>query len=193
MRVLVLFAHPVETSFQAALHRTVVTALNESGHQVDDCDLYAEGFEPVMSRSERIDYHNTDLCRKPVEGYVDRLLWAQCLVLIFPIWNYGYPAILKGFFDRVFLPGVSFDLVDGQLRPILHSVRKLAAVVTYGGNRWRTVLMGDPPRRIIKRSVRALVHPRAKMKYLALYDLNRADAAVRQRFAERVDREFRNF
>ena len=193
MRVLVLFAHPVETSFQAALHRTVVTALTQTGHQVDDCDLYAEGFEPVMSRAERIDYHNTGLCRKPVEGYVRRVLEAECLVVIFPVWNYGYPAILKGFFDRVFLPGVSFELVEGKLRPTLHGIRKLGAVVTYGGARWRTVVMGDPPRRIVKRSLKAMVHPRAQTKYLALYDLNRADETARRRFTERVDRQFRNF
>ena len=193
MRALVLFAHPVETSYQAALHRIVVTTLEQAGHEVDDCDLYAEGFEPVMSRAERIDYHDTTLCRKPVEGYVNRVLGADCLVLVFPVWNYGYPAILKGFFDRVFLPGVSFELSDGKLRPTLHNIRKLAAVATYGGNRWRTVLMGDPPRRIVKRSVRAMIHPQAKMKYLALYDLNRADNAARQRFAARVEREFRSF
>src|SRR5438128_771118 len=58
MRVLVLFAHPVETSFNAALHRVTVEALREAGHEVDDCDLNAEGFNPVLSRQERIDYHD---------------------------------------------------------------------------------------------------------------------------------------
>jgi NAD(P)H dehydrogenase (quinone) len=42
---------------------------------------------------------------------------AEALVLVYPVWNYGYPAILKGWFDRVFLPGVSFGLVDGKVRP----------------------------------------------------------------------------
>ena len=46
---------------------------------------------------------------------------AEALVLSFPVWNFGYPAILKGFFDRVFLPGVSFDLLDdGGVVPALH-------------------------------------------------------------------------
>ena len=56
MRVLVLYAHPVETSFNAALHQAVVEELRAAGHEVDDCDLYAEGFSPVMTREERIDY-----------------------------------------------------------------------------------------------------------------------------------------
>ena len=58
----------------------------------------------------RRSYHDTATNTGPVQTYVDRLRAADALVLVFPVWNYGYPAILKGFFDRVFLPGVSFDL-----------------------------------------------------------------------------------
>src|SRR5665213_1186388 len=173
MRALVLFAHPVETSFNAALHRTTVTALTEAGYEVDDCDLYAEGFNPVMSRQERLDYHDETICTLPVQGYVDRLRAAEALVLSTPVWNYGYPAILKGFLDRVFLPGVSFKLVDGKAAPNLQRIRKIAAVTTYGGTRLRTMIMGDPPRRIFGRVLRASVHPLARSKYLALYDMNR--------------------
>jgi putative NADPH-quinone reductase len=74
MRVLVVFAHPVETSFQAALHRTVVASLEKAGHEVDDCDLYAEAFNPVLSREERLHYHDIPANRVNVEPYVQRLL-----------------------------------------------------------------------------------------------------------------------
>jgi NAD(P)H dehydrogenase (quinone) len=193
MRVLVVFAHPVETSFAAALHETTVAALTAAGYEVDDCDLYAEGFNPVLSREERLNYHDVDICTKPVQQYVDRLRAAEALVLNFPVWNFGYPAILKGFFDRVFLPGVSFQLRDGKVWPNLHNIRKLAAVVTYGGARSRALLVGDPPRKVVKRAVRAVVHPAAKLRYLALYDMNRNDAAKLTAFRNRVDREMRAF
>jgi putative NADPH-quinone reductase len=193
MRVLVLFAHPVETSFASALHKTTVAALAAAGHEVDDCDLYAEGFNPVLSREERLNYHDEGNCTKAVQDYVDRLRAAEGLVLNFPVWNFGYPAILKGFFDRVFLPGVSFELRDGKAWPILHNIRKLAAVVTYGGHRWRALLMGDPPRKVVKRAVRAVIHPTAKTRYLALYDMNRSDEATRRSFLDRVSREMRAF
>jgi len=189
MRVLVLFAHPVETSYQAALHRVAVDALKAAGHEVDDCDLYAEGFNPVMSREERINYHDETVCRKPVEAYVGRLLAAEALLLNFPVWNYGYPAILKGFLDRVFLPGVSFRLAHGRTWPNLHNIRKLAAVVTYGGDRWRTLLMGDPPRKVVTRAVRAVCHPLVRTRYIALHDMNRNSEAVRTAFLARVARE----
>jgi NAD(P)H dehydrogenase (quinone) len=193
MRVLVLFAHPVETSFGAEVHRVVVEALAENGHEVDDCDLYAEGFDPVLSRQERLDYHDPVVNRRNVEGYVERLLAAEALVLVHPVWNFGFPAILKGFFDRVFLMGVSFQLVDGKVRPHLHNIRKLAAVVTYGGDRWRARLMGDPPRRILKRVVRAVVHPTTRPRYIALYDMNRNGDADRRAFLQRVAAEMRDF
>ena len=57
MRVLVVYFHPVETSFHAALHQEVLHNLRATGHEVDDCDLYAEGFDPVLSREERLGYH----------------------------------------------------------------------------------------------------------------------------------------
>jgi NAD(P)H dehydrogenase (quinone) len=193
MRVLVLFAHPVETSFVAEAHRVAVEALIEAGHDVDDCDLYAEGFDAVLSRQERLDYHDLDRNRKNVEGYVERVMSAEALLLVHPVWNFGFPAILKGFFDRVFLPGVSFRLVDGGVRPNLHDIRKLGAIVTYGGHRWRARLAGDPPRKILKRVIRAVIHPAARTRYIALYDMNRNGDAERRAFLERVAAEMRRF
>lgn len=193
MRVLVLYAHPVETSFSAALHAATLEALAAAGHEIDDCDLYAEGFDPVMSRRERIDYEDQRVNHLPVEAYVERLRAAEGLVLCTPVWNYGYPAILKGFLDRVFLPGVSFRLVDGKVVPNLRHIRKIAAVTTYGGTRFRTILMGDAPRKAFTRTLRALVHPLARSRYLALYDMNRNQAPARQAFLARVSREMRRF
>ena len=107
-------------------------------------------------------------------------------MLSFPVWNYGYPAILKGFFDRVFLPGVSFKLVDGKVRPTLQNIHKLAAVTTYGGSRFRAMLMSDPPRRLVKRLLRATIKPGAPVSYLAHYSMNLSTDETRSRFIARV-------
>jgi putative NADPH-quinone reductase len=192
MNVLVLYAHPVETSFHAALHRLIVERLTAAGHSVDDCDLYAEDFDPRMSLAERIAYHDGSAPSEEVGRYVDRLRRADAMVLSFPVWNYGYPAILKGFFDRVFLPGVSFKMVDGQSVPCLHNIRKVAAITTYGGSRFRALLMGDPPRKLVTRHLRSTVKPLAPVSYLAHYSMNTSTAALREKFmakvAERMDR-----
>ncbi len=186
MKVLVLYAHPVESSFNAGLHRLIVERLVARGHVVDDCDLYAEDFDPRMTRAERLNYQEVPRNADGVEVYVDRVRKADALVLSFPVWNYGFPAILKGFFDRVFLPGVSFHMVNGKATPSLHNIGKVAAVTTYGGSRLRAVLMGDPPRKIVNRLLRATVKPGAPVRYLAHYDMNLSTQASRDRFSAKV-------
>ncbi len=192
MRAMVLAAHPCEESFSQALHRVVTDTLGSRGWHVDDCDLYAEGFQPVLTAEERRGYHETGANEAPVAGYVERLRAADALVLVFPVWNFGYPAILKGFFDRVFLPGVSFRLQDGTVQPALRNIRRLAAVTTYGGNRLRATLCGDPPRHVVTRALWHVCRPQ-KMRYLALYDMNRASDVQRQGFIGRVGREMGQF
>ena len=191
-RALVLFAHLCPESFSASLHDTVVQTLMARGWDVDDCDLNAEGFNPVLSEEERRGYHEVGPNLAPVAGYVERLRAAQALVLVFPVWNFGYPAILKGFFDRVFLPGVSFRLEDGKVKPNLTHIRKLAAVTTYGGTRMRAVLAGDPPRHVVKRAVWHVTRPDV-LRYLALYDMNRATETQRAAFQARVEQEMKVF
>jgi NAD(P)H dehydrogenase (quinone) len=193
MKVLVIYAHPVETSFQAAVHAKVLEGLAAAGHEVDNCDLYAEGFNPVMSRQERLDYHKVGPNRAPVERYVERLLSAEGLVLVYPVWNFGFPAMLKGFFDRVFLPGISFKLRDGRVRPNLHNIRKLAAVTTYGSAHWRAFILGDGPRKAVTRVVRVVCHPSASCDYCALYDMNRATDEDRAAFLSRVHTRMARF
>ncbi|MBZ9671792.1 NAD(P)H-dependent oxidoreductase [Mesorhizobium sp. ES1-3] len=186
MNILVLYAHPVETSFNAGLHRMIVERLTTAGHTVDDCDLYTEDFDPRLTRAERLGYHDQRGAGDAVTGYIQRLQAAEALVLSFPVWNYGYPAILKGFFDRVFLPGVSFKLVDGKVQPSLHNIQKVAAVTTYGGSRFRAMLMGDPPRKLIKRMLRATVKPGAPVTYLAHYAMNLSTDETRKTFTAKV-------
>lgn len=194
MRVLVLYAHPVETSFHAALHKRVVTALRAAGHEVDDCDLYAENFNPVLSREERLNYHDTALNRAPVSCYVERLQRAEALVLCFPVWCFGPPAILKGWFDRVLMPGVAFDIGDPRhVKPALTNLKKIAAVTTYGRPRWMALYMGDPPRKIIKRYLRALTGGRARIDYHPYYHMNVATPERLTRHLDRVARQMERF
>lgn len=191
-RALVLFAHPCPESFSAALHSRVVETLDARGWEVDDLDLNRDGFQPVLTEEERRGYHEEPGNCGPVSDYVERLRAAQALVMVFPVWNFGYPAILKGFLDRVFLPGVSFRLEDGKVKPNLTHIRRLAAVTTYGGTRMRALLVGDPPRKCVTRAVWHVCRP-MKTRYLALYDMNRATDARRASFLDRVGREMKAF
>lgn len=194
MRVLILYANPVATSFGAALHQQAIEALRVSGHDIDDCDLYAESFEPILAEQERIRYHDTKVNREPIARYVDRLLAAEALVLVYPVWNEGFPAILKGFFDRVFIPGVSFNVAaDGALVPNLQKLRRLAAVCTYGANRMISFLLGDPPKRVVKRMVRSMPGHAVRCDYLAFYGTDHSDAEQRAAFLTKVRRTFESW
>lgn len=191
-RVLVLYAHPCPESFNAAVHQVVVDTLSENGWTVDDCDLNQEAFNPLLSESERRGYHEEPDNITPVQSYVERVQATDALVMVFPVWNFGYPAILKGFLDRVFLPGVSFKLKNGEVLPALTNIKKLAACTTYGGNRMRAVLNGDPPRKCVTRAVRyACGLP--PTRYIALYDMNRNERPVLEAHLARVRKEMERF
>jgi putative NADPH-quinone reductase len=190
MRVLVLFAHPVETSFVAALHARVVETVSSRGHEVDDLDLYAERFDPVLPRRTLVDYLDTAANRAPVGPYAERLLAADALVIVSPVWHDGFPAILKGYFDRVFLPGVSFKIDQhGVFRPTLSNLKRLAAVCAYGADRRRESRVGDPLRHFVTRGL-AENAPRARCEYIALYGLDGATPARRAQYLKRVTRAF---
>lgn len=196
MKVHVVHAHPVETSYNRALFSTVVEALESKGHEVDALNLYGEDFLAAMSRGERLNYHdvpgNLTALTKP---YVDRIMSTEAMVFVHPVWNYGYPAILKGYFDRIFLPGVAFVLEGGdgadkgRLKPNLKHIRKVAFVTSYGGDRLRTMLMGDPPRRLARRWAWVTFGTLMPPKYLALYDMNNVTPARLEGFLAKVRRE----
>lgn len=190
--VLVLYAHPCDESFTAAVHSVVVDTLTARGLIVDDCDLNKEGFDPVLNTAERRNYHEEPSNIQPVEPYVERLRNTDALIMVYPVWNFGYPAILKGFLDRVFLPGVSFEIKNGGVRPALTNIKKLAACTTYGGNRFRAMLNGDPPRKCVTRAVRyACGLP--KTRYIALYDMNRNERPQLEAHLARVKTEMERF
>jgi NAD(P)H dehydrogenase (quinone) len=196
MRALVVTAHPLEESFNCALRRTIVQTLNDAGHEVDVCDLYAENFQPVLDAGMRSRYFDPAVNRTGVEHYVERLFAAEALILCFPVWCFGPPAILKGFMDRVLIPGVSFALGDdGRMHPNLRHIRHLVGVTTYGRSRLDAWYIGDPPRRIITRYLRWFMAKDVRVRYLPLYNLHRSDALHEARdhapFLERVSSEMR--
>ena len=194
MRILVVSAHPVETSFVASLRETTIRTLQSRDHAIDDCDLYAEGFDPVLSREGRIRYHDTERNQADVATYVARLQAADALVLVFPVWNFGFPAMLKGYFDRVFLPGVAFDLdAKGDITLTLRHIRRVAAVCTYGADRWRAWLAGDPPRKFVTRVLRAHIAAAGRCDYRPHYDMNHSTLERRVKFLRTVEHTFQQW
>ncbi|MGE0255445.1 MAG: NAD(P)H-dependent oxidoreductase [Alphaproteobacteria bacterium] len=196
MRVLLVHAHPLSGSLSAALRTAAERGLAAAGHTVDALDLYAEDFEARLSADERARYHDTATNVGPVATHVARLRAAEALVIIYPTWWNGLPAILKGWFDRVWLPGVAFDLPKdgrGRIVPLLGNIRRVAVVTTYGSPRLHTFLMGDSGRRTIGRVLLRLCHPSARLDWHGLYDMNRATPERCGAFVAKVERAMAKF
>jgi NAD(P)H dehydrogenase (quinone) len=187
MRVLYLYCHPLPESFHAAIRARALIGLRATAHEVDLLDLYAEGFNPVLSADARRHYHDTSRNTAGLESYVARVRAAEALVVQFPVWCFGMPAMLKGFLDRMIMPGVAFDISDpGRVKPLLGNIKRIAGIVTYGRPRLMAIAMGDPPRKIVKRYLPWFADPRARVDYHALYHMNVATAQQRNAFMDRV-------
>ena len=193
MRILYIYCHPLPESFHAAIRVKALAALAAAGHQVDLLDLYAEKFDPVLSEEGRRHYHDTSRNQAGLEDYVARLTSAEALILQFPTWCFGLPAMLKGFFDRMIMPGVAFDLRDpNDVKPTLRNIKRIVGIVTYGRPRSMALWMSDPPRKIVKRYVRWFTGGRARVDYHALYHLNVATDVQRTAFMENIERSLRH-
>jgi NAD(P)H dehydrogenase (quinone) len=119
---------------------------------------------------------------------VRRLREAEGVIFAFPSWWYGMPAILKGYFDRVWLPGVAFEFGPQAIEPLLGGIRMFGVVTTTGAPAWFTRLyMGNPSRKVLMRGLaRLLVARGAERFWLALYGMEKATAEKRVGFIERV-------
>jgi NAD(P)H dehydrogenase (quinone) len=120
VRVFIVHAHPEPKSFNGAMTRAAADALIAAGHAVEISDLYAMAFNPVSDRRNFVTVHDANYYKQqPEEAYaaandgftpdvqaeMDKLFWCDALVMQFPLWWFGLPAILKGWVDRVFASG----------------------------------------------------------------------------------------
>jgi putative NADPH-quinone reductase len=153
------------------------------------------GFDPVMKPVERRAHNTTDPDLSLVEHHVARLRAADALVLCFPVWWYGMPAILKGYFDRVWVNGVAFHLhAGGRMDPGLHRLKKLWVVCTYGAPWWLIrLVLRDPVRAVIHTGIRGLCTRHVKSKFFSLYSIESKSSTETARFLAEVERAFARF
>jgi NAD(P)H dehydrogenase (quinone) len=189
MRVLVVYCHPDKTSFASALHDAVKESLSASGHTVTDLDLYEEGFDPIFDLQDRATYGDPAAYFNSVEPYASQLASAEAIVLVYPSWWYGMPAMLTGYFDRVWAPGVAYDVKrDGAVDTTrLAHIRRIAVVTTYGTSWWFVrAYMGDPARKLVARGIRALCGRGCEIDWHVLYNMNNPEPERLAKFLDRV-------
>lgn len=194
MRWLVVYCHPVPESFSAALRDRCLEVLQAAGHEVRLIDLYAEGFDPVMRCEERRIYNAMQECDHPLPEHAAHLKWAQGLLFVYPTWWYGLPAMLKGWLDRMWTPGLTFDMPEGgPIRPMMTHVTRLGVVTTCGASMVWSHLVGHPGRKTILRGIRALCAPRCRTMFMAHYRMDASTPHSRQEYLQGVSRRLERF
>jgi NAD(P)H dehydrogenase (quinone) len=131
MNVLIVFAHPENKSLSAALRDEAISELKAEGHEVRLSDLYRQGWKsevdhadfPALEGSERLlvisassTAFKTDTLTADVKAEQDKLLWADTVILLFPLWWFSMPAILKGWVERVFAYGFGYGVGEHSER-----------------------------------------------------------------------------
>ncbi|MEM9394442.1 MAG: NAD(P)H-dependent oxidoreductase [Pseudomonadota bacterium] len=192
MRALVVYSHPKDGSFNAAIRDLVLSRLEQAGAEIRLSDLYARGFDPTLPARELDIYLDCPDNIGPVAREVEDLRWADTLIFIYPTWWYGLPAMLKGWLDRVLLPDVAFLMPDAEnadIRPGLTNIKRLAVFTTCGASWWLTTLIGAPGRRTLMRGVRLICSKKCKTFFAAHYLMDSSTPETRARHLERVGRQ----
>ena len=139
MRVLLVLDHPYtydsaenvphQRSFSAAIAAAATHGATEAGHHVDLIDLAADGFRPAMNKEDLVAWRQSQSVDPIVLDYQQRLLRAEHLVFVFPVWWEAMPAATKGFLDRVLTKGVIFDeLPNAKGNPFRNNLDRLQGV-----------------------------------------------------------------
>jgi len=191
-RTLLVHCHPDPASFGAATRDRAVEALRARGDEVRVTDLYAAGFDPVMSAEER-DRHLEPGPDPSVAEYAADLQWCEQIVLVYPTWWSGQPAMLKGWIDRVWVRDVAFDLPpeSRRIHARLRNVRRIVAITTHGSTKLVNVLEGEVGKRMVTRTLRAVCHPLTRTTWLAMYGMDTATAEQRRAFLDKIGRALR--
>lgn len=190
MRVLLIHAHPRADSYSAALRDTVRAALEGAGHEVALRDLYAEGFVATLSAAEHAVNMVEGANEAGIEDHVAALRQAEALVLVYPTWWYGMPAMLKGWFDRIWSAGIAFRLGEGAIEPLLTNIRRIAVVTTYGSPLWLLWWIGWPDYRVMSRGIRRLCAKGCRLDWVYLHGMDWRKRPELEAFLGRVRTRF---
>ena len=192
MKCLIVTTHPLDDSLCKQLGKHVEIKLTQIGHDVTIEDLYAENFDPALTALERKSYYAESYDSSNIAEQVSRLQDAEALVLLFPTWWFGFPAMLKGWFDRVWGPGIAYDHASdfGPIQPRLDNLRKVLVVTTLGAPWWvDRLVMWQPVKRIIKLALLGACTKKSKLQFLSLYNSEKLNEQRISTFINKIDKE----
>lgn len=144
MKTLVIYTHPYDGSFNNHIFNTVKETRLSQGNEVDVIDLYADNFDGIMRGDDLRLFSKGEYFDTKAEDYMNRLKAADEVIFIFPVWWYGAPAMLKGFFDKVLLKGHTYTQDENKNIKGLLNVSKSAVLTTANITKEIMSYVGDP-------------------------------------------------
>jgi putative NADPH-quinone reductase len=174
---------------EALAYHRVVSAARAVGHSVTAIDLTEASFTGAMPRRERADYHGESVVPAPeLVDSVAAVRAAEALVFVYPTMATGVPPVLRGWLERVMLPGVAFVFNEaGRVRPGLKHVRRIVGIATYPHSWTVTKLEHDNGYRLLARALRLNTGLRTRVRWAGCYDRDHADSITRARFLARAE------
>jgi NAD(P)H dehydrogenase (quinone) len=152
---LIVTCHPSKSSLCALISQVVVRT-SGVGRRVIIDDLAHTAFNPVISPDELVRYY-LDIIPEDVTKLVEHLREAHRVIFVLPIWMYDMPALLKGYFERVWRPHVAYRLDGDRISPLLSNIKRLVVIVTHGRNEEETIKAGDATRQFFDVSLPTLL------------------------------------
>ena len=198
MKTLIIYNHPHEGSFCSAIRDAVISGLDIGGHEYKVINLDKDGFDPVMREKDLKAFveggRDSGMWPEGVDSlvmnYVQKMQWAERIVMIFPIWWMSTPAMTKGFIDKVIFPGMVYKMESGKLVSMLSKLKQVVIITTmntpaaiYESN-FGNSLEGS----LIKGTFNQIgIHD---VKWISINMVKQSDVATRKKWLEEIEKEF---
>jgi len=190
---LVVIAHPLNDSLCMHLADKTIDHLKTKGYKVTIKNLYEEKFNPVLTQSERKSYYEKQFNIELISSDIEQLKNIESLILVFPTWWFGFPAILKGWFDRVWAPGYAYDHASdyGPIKQRLNNLKEMKVVTTLGSPWWvDTFILRKPVQKVLKIALLGACTTNCKFKMLSLYNSEKLTTEKIEKFVSKIESQF---
>lgn len=191
MKCLVVIAHPVKNSLCQTLAEKTVSTLLSNGHQVTVRDLYKLEFSSELTCEERKSYYSSTFDQKNLKNEINDLLEAEALILVFPTWWFNFPALLKGWFDRVWAPGIAYDHANdlGAITSKLNNLKHTVAITSLGSPWWvDKFIMRQPVKKILKMALLGTCAPKSTFRILSIYNAEKLNDVKVSKFLGKIEK-----
>ena len=185
MKVLAVYAHPNPNSFNRAVLESFTRGLKDGGHTFEIIDLYATDFSPSLKGQDFAQFTGKPLPKDVLEHQAE-VTRADALAFIFPIWYSFYPAILKGWIERVLCNEFAYRHVEGGVKGLLKH-KKAILISTTGGPEPAFKMSGNGA--AIQKLDQAIFKEACgipQVEHIFLYCVQQCDDVTRKKYLEQT-------